>query len=77
MFFLTNSELFYICIRKPQKQETPWNFWSRLKIPGAHCDKILEVAARTTRALYESSHYIVAARKAAHSKRRRSSCHLS
>ena len=21
-----------------QKQESPWNFWSRLKIPGAHCD---------------------------------------
>ena len=24
-------------IWKPQKQETSWNFWSRLKIPGAHC----------------------------------------
>ena len=21
----------------PQKQESPWNFWSRLKILGAHC----------------------------------------
>ena len=27
-------------IWKPQKQETPWNFWSRLKIPGAHSEYI-------------------------------------
>ena len=28
-------------ISMPQKQESPWNFWSRLKILGAHCDEIL------------------------------------
>ena len=22
----------------PQKQESPWNFWSRLKILGTHCE---------------------------------------
>jgi len=30
-----------LLIWKPQKQETPWNFWSRLKIPGAHCVKLV------------------------------------
>ena len=25
-------------IWKPQKQESPWNFRSRLKMPGAHCE---------------------------------------
>ena len=24
----------------PQKQESPWNFWSRLKIIGAHCVRL-------------------------------------
>ena len=26
-----------LCTWKPPKQESPWNFWSRLKILGAHC----------------------------------------
>ena len=27
----------FSCISMPQKQESPWNFWSRLKIPRTHC----------------------------------------
>ena len=37
MFFLTDSELFLL-YKDPQKQDGPWNFWSSLKIPGAHCE---------------------------------------
>ena len=35
---MTDSELSH-AYNGPKKQETPWNFWSRLKIPGAHCDR--------------------------------------
>ena len=27
----------------PQKKESLWNFWSRLKIPGAHCVQDLKL----------------------------------
>ena len=31
------------CIPMPQKQESPWNFWSRLKILGAHCELCVQL----------------------------------
>ena len=37
----------------PQKQESPWNFWSRLKMLGEHCDLRVIRLFKVTSRIYE------------------------
>ena len=43
----------------PQKEESPWNFWSRLKLQGAHCAAVQwDAAAAPAAAVAVAAAYV-------------------